>query len=118
MFKGDVGLSAYIHHMDFLRETVRATAGSTSDDLHHDGVFGSSKRLHSLLMAGLGQFLPVHLRDGRNIAYDLSAISEMFFFFTFQFLIESSQFKIEFCEQSMNNCCLSQTSTTLVERLV
>lgn len=57
VFEGDVGLSAHVHHVDFLR----AAAGGPPDDLHHDGVLGSVKCLHSLLMAGLGQLLPIHL---------------------------------------------------------
>ncbi|TNN62726.1 hypothetical protein EYF80_027068 [Liparis tanakae] len=41
VFKGDVGLSAHVHHMDFLRRAVGATAGGPPDDLHHDGVLGN-----------------------------------------------------------------------------
>lgn len=66
VFKGDVGLSAHIHHMDFLRGAMGAAAGGPPDDLHHDGVPGSAKGLHSLLMAGLGQLLSIHLRRDRE----------------------------------------------------
>lgn len=66
MFKGDVGLSAHVHHLDLLRGTVGASAGGPPDDLHHDGFLGSTEGLHSLLMAGLGQLLPVHLRAGTH----------------------------------------------------
>lgn len=62
VFKGDVSLSAHVHHMDFLRGAMGAAAGGPPDDLHHDGVLGSAKGLHSLLMAGLGQLFPIHLR--------------------------------------------------------
>lgn len=62
VFKGDVSLSAHVNHMDFLRGAMGAAAGGPPDDLHHDGVLGSAKCLHSLLMAGLGQLFPIHLR--------------------------------------------------------
>lgn len=62
VFKGDVGLSAHVHHMDFLREAMWVAAGGTPDDLHHNGVSGSPKGLHSLIVAGLGQLLPINLR--------------------------------------------------------
>lgn len=62
VFKGDVSLCADVHHVDLLRWAVRAAARSPSDDLHHDGVLGSAKGLRRLLMAGLWQLLPVHLR--------------------------------------------------------
>ena len=62
VFESDVGLSAYIHHMDFLREAMGAAAGGPPDDLHHDGVPGSAEGLHRLLMARFGQLLPVHLK--------------------------------------------------------
>lgn len=66
VFKGDVGLSAHIHHMDLLKGAMRAAAGGPPDDLHHDGVLGSTKGLHCLLMAGLGQLPPIHLRTGTH----------------------------------------------------
>lgn len=53
VFKGNVGLSAHIHHVDFLRGAMGAAAGGPPDDLHHNGVLGSAKGLHCLLMAGL-----------------------------------------------------------------
>lgn len=62
VFKGDVGLSADVHHMDFLRGAMGAAAGGSPDDLHHNGVLGSTERCHSLIMAGFGQLLPIHLR--------------------------------------------------------
>ena len=45
---------------------MRASAGGPSDDLHHDGLLGSTEGLHRLLMAGPGQLLPVHLRAGTH----------------------------------------------------
>lgn len=63
VLEGDVGLSAHVHHVDLLRGAVGASAGGPPDDLHHDGFLGSVKGLHGLLMAGLGQLLPVHLRE-------------------------------------------------------
>lgn len=62
VFKGDVSLSAHIHHMDFLRGAMGAPAGGPPDDLHHDGVLGRAKGFHSLFMAGLGQLFSIHLR--------------------------------------------------------
>lgn len=67
VFEGDVGLGAHVHHLDLLRGTVGASAGGPPDDLHHDGFLGGTEGLHSLLMAGLGQFLPVHLGAGTTI---------------------------------------------------
>lgn len=67
VFKGDVGLGAHVHHMDLLRRAMRAAAGGPPDDLHHDGVLGSTEGLHRLLMAGLGQLLPIHLRAGGKV---------------------------------------------------
>lgn len=69
VFKGDVGLGAHVHHVDLLRRAVRAATRGPPDDLHHDGVLGSAEGLRRLLMAGLGQLLPVHLRTrGREPA--------------------------------------------------
>lgn len=62
VFKGDVSLGAHVHHVDLLRQAVRATTRGPPDDLHHDGVLGSAEGLRRLLMAGLWQLLPVHLR--------------------------------------------------------
>lgn len=67
VFKGDVGLRAHVHHLDLLKGTVGASAGGPPDDLHHDGLLGSAEGLGHLLMAGLGQLLPVHLRAGTHI---------------------------------------------------
>lgn len=64
VFKGDVSLGAHVHHVDLLRRAVRAATRGPPDDLHHDGVLGSAEGLRRLLMAGLGQLLPVHLRTG------------------------------------------------------
>lgn len=66
VFKGDVGLSAHVHHMDFLRGAMGSAAGGPPDDLYHDGILGCAKSLHGLLMAGLGQLLPIHLRKTRG----------------------------------------------------
>lgn len=70
MFEGDVGLSAHVHHPDLLRGTVGASAGGASDDLHHDGFLDGPEGLGALLMAGLGQLLPVHLRTRKNRSQD------------------------------------------------
>lgn len=64
VFKGDVSLGAHVHHLDLLRRAVRAATRGPPDDLHHHGVLGSAEGLRRLLMAGLGQLLPVHLRTG------------------------------------------------------
>lgn len=54
VFEGDVGLRAHVHHLDLLRGTMGASAGGPPDDLHHDGLLGSTEGLRNLLMAGLG----------------------------------------------------------------
>lgn len=69
VFKGDVGLGTHVDHMDLLRRAMRAATRGPPDDLHHDGVLGSAEGLRRLLMAGLGQLLPIHLRTrGREPA--------------------------------------------------
>lgn len=72
VFEGDVRLSAHVHHPDLLRGTVGASAGGAPDDLHHHGLLDSPEGLRALLMAGLGQLLPIHLetrtRPGVTVA--------------------------------------------------
>lgn len=61
-----------------------AAAGGPPDDLHHDGVLGSTKGLHGLLMAGLGQLLPVHLRrTGKDLTYYILSFAILLFIVPF-----------------------------------
>ena len=62
MLEGDVGLSADVHHVDFLREAVGAATRAAADDLHHHGLLGTAEGLHRALMARLGELLAVNLQ--------------------------------------------------------
>lgn len=87
VFKGDVGLSAHIHHMNFLKGAMGAAAGGPSDDLHHNGFLGTTQGLHCLLMAGLGQLLSIHLRKTENSLCELFHVG--FLVFALEMFLES-----------------------------